>query len=152
MSKRALLLSLLFIASLSTAASASAQAYIGGTSGQSRWNSECNKAVVKCDKNSNTYKIFAAYEVDQNFAIESSLFSLGKLKVNAKIATGQGYITADATGFELTGVLKQNITEDFATFAKLGLARVTVGTNANAPLIFLWLTRRPRLSQLPVLA
>jgi OOP family OmpA-OmpF porin len=136
MLKKTLFSSLLLVSSLSIAASASAQVYIGGTSGQSTWSSECNMGVVQCDKSSTAYKIFAAYEVDQNFAIEASLFSLGKLTVNAKTATGQTYATADATGFELAGVLKQNITEDFATFAKLGLASVTVGTNKNAAFLF----------------
>ncbi len=152
MLKKTLFSSLLLISSLSITPAALAQFTIGGTTGPAKWSSECNKGTVQCDKNAKAFKIFTAYELDQNFAIEASLFSLGKLKVNAKTATGKTYTTADATGFELAGVLKQNMTEDFATFAKLGLARVTVGTNKNAPFIFLWRTRQLRLSQLQVLA
>lgn len=136
MLKKTLFSSLLLISSLSITPAALAQFTIGGTTGPAKWSSECNKGTVQCDKNAKAFKIFTAYELDQNFAIEASLFSLGKLKVNAKTATGKTYTTADATGFELAGVLKQNMTEDFATFAKLGLARVTVGTNKNAPFIF----------------
>ena len=136
MLKKTLFSSLLLISSLSITPAASAQFTIGGTTGSAKWSSECNKGSVQCDKNAKAFKIFTAYELDQNFAIEASLFSLGKLKVNTKTATGKSYTTADATGFELAGVLKQNITEDFATFGKIGVARVSVGTNDNAPLLF----------------
>ncbi len=136
MLKKTLSSSLLLITSLIVVPSASAQLTIGGTSGQSKWSSACNKGTVQCDKNANAYKIFATYDINKNFAIEASLFSLGKLEVNARTANGRTYATADATGFELASVLKQNITKDFDAFAKLGLAHVSVGTNENAPLLF----------------
>lgn len=138
MLKKKLLLPLLLISGIGLGFSApsSAQVSIGGMSGQSKWSSECNSAAIQCDTSSNAYKIFAVYDVNQHFALEASLFSLGKLTSNAKITSNRAYTKAKATGFELAGIFKKDMTEELGAYAKLGLARISVDTNSNTPLIF----------------
>lgn len=136
MLKKNLFVSLLLLAGLGIGASASAQVYVGGTVGQSKWNVDCNQSGVSCDKTTNSYKIIGGYNIDKNFAVEASYFSLGKVKANAAIGAVNASAEAKGTGFEVAGVLKHDFTEEFGGFAKLGVARVSVDTKANVPSVF----------------
>lgn len=137
MLKKNLVVSLLAFAGLLAGANVSAQTapsqvYVGGTVGQAKWMDDC-KGTTTCDTTSNAYKLVAGYNVDKNFAFEASYFSLGKISATATSGSTTGRIEAKATGFELAGVVKQNFTEDFGGFAKLGLARISADATANVP-------------------
>lgn len=133
MLKKKLFTSLMLVAGLAMAASASAQVYVAGTVGQAKWNADCNQSGVSCDKTSNSYKVIGGYNVDKNFAFEASYFSLGKMKATASSGGITGSAEAKGTGFELAGVVKHDFDEAFAGFAKLGVARVAVDTTATVP-------------------
>ncbi len=137
MLKKNLLVSLLAFAGLLVGVSASAQTstsqmYVGGTVGQAKWNDRCIDAI-KCDTTSTAYKLVGGYNVDKNFALEASYFSLGKVAATVKSGNATGYTDAKATGFELAGVVKHNFTDEFGGFAKFGLARVSATANRNVP-------------------
>lgn len=137
MLKKNLLVSLLAFAGLLAGVSASAQTstsqmYVGATVGQAKWNDDC-KGTTSCDTTSNAYKLVGGYNVDKNFALEASYFSLGKISATVKSGSVTGYADGKATGFELAGVVKHNFTDEFGGFAKMGLARVSATANANVP-------------------
>lgn len=136
MLKKNLLVSLIMVVGLAVGASASAQVYVGGTVGQSKWNVDCKEAGVTCDKSTNAYKLIGGYNIDKNFALEASYFSLGKMQANAKIGTVNASAEAKGTGFELAGVLKHDFENGFGGFAKAGIARVKADTTANVPTVF----------------
>lgn len=133
MLKKKLFASLMMVAGFAMAATASAQVYVAGTVGQSKWNADCNQTGVSCDKTSNSYKLIGGYNIDKNFAIETSYFSLGKMKATASAAGVTGFAEAKGTGFEVAGVVKHDFNQDFGGFAKLGVSRVSVDTTANVP-------------------
>ncbi|MBC3872708.1 outer membrane beta-barrel protein [Undibacterium flavidum] len=135
MLKKKLFASLMLVAGLVVGASASAQVYVAGTVGQAKWNADCNQSGASCDKTGNSYKVIGGYNLDKNFALEASYFSLGKMKATASSGGITGFAEAKGTGFELAGVVKRDFNDDFAGFAKLGLARVSVDTSANVPSI-----------------
>ncbi len=136
MLKKNLLVSLIMVAGLAVGASASAQVYVGGSVGQSKWNVDCNEAGVTCDKTNNSYKLFGGYNIDKNFAIEGGYFSLGKVTANAKVGTVNASAEAKGTGFEIAGVLKHDFENGFGAFAKAGVARVKVDASASVPATF----------------
>lgn len=131
-----LLVSMIMVAGLAVGASASAQVYVGGTVGQSKWNVDCKEAGVTCDKSTNAYKLVGGYNIDKNFALEASYFSLGKMQANAKIGTVNATAEAKGTGFELAGVLKHDFENGFGAFAKAGVARVKADMSASVPSTF----------------
>ncbi|MBR7801338.1 outer membrane beta-barrel protein [Undibacterium fentianense] len=136
MFKNKVFLSLMLIAGLTVGATASAQVYVAGTTGIAKWNSDCDKGGAKCDTSTNAFKLTGGYNVDKNFALEASYFSLGKLSASATIANTTASAEAKATGFELAGVLKHQLADGLDGFAKLGIARVTADTSASLPNVF----------------
>jgi OOP family OmpA-OmpF porin len=132
MLKKNLLVSILAVAGLMIGASASAQVYVGATAGQSKWNDEC-KGTTKCDTTSTGYKVFGGYNIDKNFAVEASYFSLGKISAAANVGQINAKAEVKGSGFEIAGVAKHNFTEEFGGFAKLGLARVKADANSVVP-------------------
>lgn len=132
MLKKNLLVSILAVAGLMIGASASAQVYVGATAGQSKWNDDC-KATTKCDTSSTAYKVFGGYNIDKNFAVEASYFSLGKISATASVGQTTASAEVKGNGFEIAGVAKHDFTEEFGGFAKLGVARVKADANSVVP-------------------
>jgi OOP family OmpA-OmpF porin len=124
------LVSVVALAGLMVGASASAQVYVGATAGQSKWKEEC-KGLTKCDTTSNAYKVFGGYNIDKNFAVEGSYFSLGTAKATANIGNVSSSAEVKGSGFEIAGVAKTNFTDSFGGFAKLGLARVKADASST---------------------
>lgn len=132
MLKKNWLVSVLAVAGLMIGASASAQVYVGATAGQTKWNDDC-KGTTKCDTTSTGYKLFGGYNIDKNFAVEASYFSLGKINANGTVGQVNTSAEVKGTGFEIAGVAKHDFTEQFGGFAKLGLARVKADANSVVP-------------------
>ncbi len=132
MLKKNWLVSVLAVAGLMIGASASAQVYVGATAGQAKWNDDC-KGTTKCDTTSTGYKLFGGYNIDKNFAVEASYFSLGKINANGTVGQVNASAEVKGTGFEIAGVAKHDFTENFGGFAKLGLARVKADANSVVP-------------------
>lgn len=133
MLKKNLFASLMLVAGLVVGASASAQVYVAGTVGQAKWNADCKQSGVSCDQTGNSYKVIGGYNIDKNFAFETSYFSLGKMKATASSGGITGFAEAKGTGFEFAGVVKHDFNETFAGFARIGVARVSVDTTASVP-------------------
>ncbi|MFZ6819960.1 outer membrane beta-barrel protein [Undibacterium sp. Ji22W] len=133
MLKKKWFVSLMLLAGLTVGASVSAQVYVAGTVGQAKWNADCTQSGVSCDNTGSSYKVIGGYNLDKNFALEASYFSLGKMRATANLGSISGVAEAKGTGFEFAGVVKRDFNEDFAGFAKFGLARVSVDTTASVP-------------------
>jgi OOP family OmpA-OmpF porin len=132
MLKKNLLVSILAVAGLMIGASASAQVYVGATTGLSKWSDEC-KGATKCDTTSTAYKVLGGYNIDKNFAVEASYFSLGKISAAVNVGQVNANAEVKGSGFEIAGVAKHNFTEEFGGFAKLGVARVKADANSVVP-------------------
>lgn len=106
---------------------ANAQAYVSATVGQARWNVDCNGAA-SCKTNDTSFNILGGYNLNSNWGIEASYYSLGKINANfTNVVTygNVGTITGEmkATGIDLAGVYRTQITNNWGMFAKLGVAR-----------------------------
>ncbi|MBC3919331.1 outer membrane beta-barrel protein [Undibacterium sp. CY18W] len=100
---------------------ASAQVYFGGSVGQSDKGNYCSNSTT-CDSKATSYKVFGGYNIDKNFAVESSYFSAGKTSINSGLALGRS--EQKKTGFSLAGVYNYEFNEAFSGFGKLGFARL----------------------------
>jgi OOP family OmpA-OmpF porin len=139
MLKNKLFVGALILTSVMFSAVASAQVYVGGTVGMSKWNTDCN-GTATCDKSGTGYKLLTGYTLNDDFSLEASYFSLGK--ISATISGNQGYVDAKGSGIGLAGVLNTNLSGDgkFGGFAKLGFARLSTeesgfvfGKSVSAP-------------------
>ncbi|MCH8619896.1 outer membrane beta-barrel protein [Undibacterium sp. TS12] len=106
---------------------ANAQAYVGATVGQARWNADCN-GTTNCKTNDTSFNILGGYNFNANWGIEASYYSLGKIKANfTNVVTygNVGNITGEmkATGIDLAGVYRTQFNNNWGMFAKLGIAR-----------------------------
>ena len=104
---------------------ASAQTYLGGSVGQNDTNNNCNYSTT-CDSKATSFKVFGGYDINKNFAVESSYFSSGKTSVNAGLLGG---MEIKKTGLSLAGLYKYEFNEALAGFAKLGVARIKTETS-----------------------
>jgi len=118
------------IAALTLSGFASAQAYLGSSVGQAKWKDDC-KGSVNCDTSGNSYKLFGGYNLDNNFAVEASYFSLGNISAdfNQKNVTANSKIKGK--GFELAGLYKYDFNNEFSAFAKLGIASTKTESTTN---------------------
>ena len=135
MFKNKVLVAMLAISGLLLSATASAQVYVGGTVGKAKWNDDCQD-TVQCNTSTNAYKILSGYNIDKNFAVEASYFSLGALKVSG-VDMGVNFNgSAKGTGLELAGLYKLAFSDDFGGFAKVGLARTKADARISSPGLF----------------
>lgn len=97
-------------------ATANAQAYVGATVGQSHWNADC-AGTTNCKNNDTSFNILGGYNINQNWGVEASYFSLGSVK-----ATVYG-VAAEmkGTGIDLAGVYRAQLNNNWGLFTKLGL-------------------------------
>ncbi|MBC3884575.1 outer membrane beta-barrel protein [Undibacterium griseum] len=99
------------------------QVYMGATVGKGQWSDDC-KNVVSCSTNSDTYKVFGGYNIDKNFAVEASYFSLGTISANSSAGGVNATSEVKGKGFELAGLYKHEFTQQLSGFAKLGIASI----------------------------
>ncbi len=104
---------------------ANAQAYAGVTVGQARWNADCN-GTINCKTNDTSFNILGGYNINANWGVEASYYSLGKIKANFTnvVPYGNvGTITGEmkTTGVDLAGVYRTQFTNNWGMFAKLGV-------------------------------
>lgn len=123
MLNKKLVVGMIATAGFMLSAAASAQVYVGATVGKAHWNDDC-KNVVSCSTSSNTYKLLGGYNIDKNFAVEASYFSLGTISATGNV--GGTNVSADmkGKGFEVSGLYKYEFTPELSGFAKLGLASI----------------------------
>ncbi|MBC3910050.1 MULTISPECIES: porin family protein [Undibacterium] len=107
----------LAISGLFAGATASAQVYVGATVGQARWNMDC-AGTSSCKTNDTSFNILGGYNLNSNWGVEASYYSLGTVKASA------GGLSAElkATGIDLAGVYRAQLNTNWGVFTKLGLA------------------------------
>jgi OOP family OmpA-OmpF porin len=90
-------------------------AYIGGNIGQSKTHIDCD-AGLTCDDKDTSFKLFAGYQFNRNFAAEFGYTDLGKAKVSGPGGTDE----FKATAWELSAIGAWPIVDQFSIFGRLG--------------------------------
>lgn len=91
--------------------------YGGASIGQATY--RCTTTNEDCD--SDGWKIFAGYKLNQNMAIEGAYYNLGEDTAEYNHTTyGKMHASAKSTGIGLTGVYTQPVADNFEVFGKLG--------------------------------
>lgn len=126
MIKKNIIAATFMLTSLTLAASASAQVYMGAALGQARWDASCAGAIT-CKTSDTSYKFIGGYDFTRIFGVETSYFSLGEL--SASDATTKGEMRAK--GFEFSGVIKTPRIVGLSGFAKLGVAAIKGEANGT---------------------
>jgi OOP family OmpA-OmpF porin len=124
--KKNIIAAALLATGFAMSASASAQAYVGGTVGQARWNVDCQGAG-QCDKTDTAFKLLGGLDLYPNIAVEASYFSLGKASASDSGLKGE----FKASGVDLVGVFKTTPVNGFVGFAKLGVGYIKGEVNAS---------------------
>jgi OOP family OmpA-OmpF porin len=103
--------------------------YIGGSIGQSKVDF-CGDAFpgANCDEKDTTWKVFAGYQINRNFALELGYIDLGEVSVSDPT----GRIGLAATAWEFVGIGSIPIADRFFFFGKIGLYRAETELNAAA--------------------
>ncbi|MFZ6863182.1 outer membrane beta-barrel protein [Undibacterium sp. Ji67W] len=98
-----------------------AQAYVGGTVGQARWETSCSQASF-CDTYDTSFSVFGGYNVNANWGAEVSYTSLGTIHASSFTAYGPYAASIKAKGIDISGVYRHQIAEKVEAFAKAGIA------------------------------
>ncbi|MFZ6752867.1 outer membrane beta-barrel protein [Undibacterium sp. Dicai25W] len=112
-------------------ANSMAQAYVGGTVGQARWETSCSQASF-CDTYDTSFSVLGGYHFNANWGTEASYTSLGTIHASSYTATGPAAASIKAKGFDLSGVYRHQIMEKVEGFAKVGIAFTKAETNGYA--------------------
>ncbi|PRC94112.1 outer membrane beta-barrel protein [Solimicrobium silvestre] len=114
--KRNIIATVLAVAGLMLGASAQAQVYVGGTVGESFWNTNCS-GTTNCSTNDSGYKMLGGYNINSHWGVEATYFSVGKITANVGEINGE----IKGTGADIAGVYRTNFgSSDWGMFAKLG--------------------------------
>src|SRR5205085_6726302 len=90
-------------------------AYIGGSIGQSKFKIDCGGGL-SCDDKDTSFKIFAGYQFNRNFAAEVGYADLGKAKL-----TGPGGTDEIAgTAWEASAIGAFPVMNQLSLFGRLG--------------------------------
>lgn len=102
---------------------ANAQVYAGATVGKARWNVDC-AGTTNCKTNDTSFNILGGYNINANWGVEASYYSLGKIKAGFGSVPGIGNVTGEmkATGLDLAGVYRAQLANNWGIFTKLGVA------------------------------
>ena len=124
------------IAASSPAALAQAPAdvgwYVGASLGQTEVNLDC-AGTTACDDKDNSWKIFAGYQFNRNFALEFGYTDLGEVTASTP-AIGfipPASVAIESTVWELVAVGMLPLAERFSLYGKLGLYRADTDIEVN---------------------
>jgi OmpA-OmpF porin, OOP family len=98
----------------------SSAAYLGLSVGQAKFSDACEGASalgVTCDNKDTAFRIFGGYQFHPNIAVELGYADLGK----ATASGPGGTASAEASAFDLVGVLSWPVGNAFSVYGKLGL-------------------------------
>ncbi|MBC3929429.1 outer membrane beta-barrel protein [Undibacterium sp. CY21W] len=126
MIKKNIIAAALLATGFAMSASASAQAYVGGTVGQAKWNADC-QGTTQCDTSDTAFKLLGGLDLYPNIAVEASYFSLGKATANVSGIKAE----FKASGVDLVGVFKTTPVNGFVGFAKLGVGYIKGETSVS---------------------
>ena len=117
--------SVLAIAGALAASQASAQAYLGGSIGQSDVDDEITNGLItsgSVDGKDTAFKIFGGYMFNRNFGVEGAYVDLGEVSYSGSF--GGAPVTGgkvEINGFNVSAVGAFPVNEQFSVFGKIGL-------------------------------
>ena len=96
-------------------------AYLGLSVGQAEFNEACEGAAsfVSCDSKDTAFRIFGGYQFHPNIAVELGWADLGAATARNNITGASA--SAEASAFDLVGVLSWPIGNAFSVYGKIGL-------------------------------
>ena len=123
---RVLVAAALAFGSALAATQASAQAFVGGSIGQSDFDDEITTGLIdanqQVDGKDTAWKIFGGYMFNRHFGIEGAYVDLGEVSysgsfLGAPVTGGK----LEVTGFNVAAIGSYPVTEEFSVFGKIGL-------------------------------
>lgn len=78
---------------------------------------------TSCDDKDTSYRLSYGYVINDMFAVEGGYQDLGGAEAKAANATDSIRFFTDATGFDVTGVARWKLNDDFTLVGRLGLMR-----------------------------
>lgn len=120
-----LIASALAMGGLLATTQASAQAFIGGSIGQSTYDSGIADGLITSgtvDKKDTGFKLFGGYMFNQNFGVEGAYVDLGKASYSGDFfgspVTGG---KVGVTGFNLAALVSFPVNREFSVFGRVGM-------------------------------
>jgi len=124
--RKALAASALALGGALAATQASAQAFVGGSIGQSDISDDITVGLIDAnqsiDGKDTAWKIFGGYMFSPHFGVEGAYVSLGELSYSGSFqgaAVTGGKV--EVTGFNVAALGSYPVTEQFSVFGKIGL-------------------------------
>ncbi|HZM35996.1 MAG TPA: outer membrane beta-barrel protein [Burkholderiales bacterium] len=123
--KKHLVRSVIALSGLGFAGQALAQGYVGGSVGQTDFDSEITSGLItsgSVDTKDTAFKLFGGYMFNQNFGLEAAYVDLGEASYSGTF--GGSPVTGgkvEASGFNISGLGSFPVTPTFSVFGKLGL-------------------------------
>lgn len=128
------MLAALVLAGAALSPVAFAQAYLGGSVGQSRADLDCTGADT-CDKSDTAFKLYGGYMFSPNFGAEGVYFNQGKAKITGTDPTaGNVSIEYKGDGFGLY-VLGVVPFDKFSVFGKVGVVSAKITGDATSSVL-----------------
>jgi OOP family OmpA-OmpF porin len=110
--------------------------YIGGSFGQSEADVDC-AGTTSCDDTDTSWKIFAGYHINRNFAIEAGYGNLGDVKFATPAFPILGLPALDfkieTSVWEVVGIGSFPIADRFSLFGKVGLYGADTDIEISSP-------------------
>jgi OOP family OmpA-OmpF porin len=123
--RKVLVVSGLALSGLLPATQASAQAFVGGSIGQSDIDSDITQGLItsgSVDGKDTAFKVFGGYMFNRHFGIEGAYVDLGEVSYSGDFfgspVTGG---KVEVSGFNVAALGSYPITEQFSVFGKIGL-------------------------------
>jgi len=124
--KRVMVASALALSGLLAATQAAAQAFVGGSIGQSDISDDITAGLIDAnqavDGKGTAFKIFGGYMFNQHFGVEGAYVSLGDVSYSGSFqgaAVTGGKV--EVSGFNVAALGSYPVTEQFSVFGKIGL-------------------------------
>jgi OOP family OmpA-OmpF porin len=123
--RKVLVASALALSGLLAAAHASAQAFVGGSIGQSDIDSDITAGLItsgSTDGKDTAFKVFGGYMFNRHFGVEGAYVNLGEVSYSGDffgdLVTGG---KVEVSGFNVAALGSYPISEQFSVFGKIGL-------------------------------
>jgi len=108
------------------ATQASAQAFVGGSIGQSDIGDEITSGLIDANRSvdgkDTAWKVFGGYMFNRNFGIEAAYVDLGEVSYSGSF--GGAAVTGgkvEVNGFNIAALGSYPVTQEFSVFGKIGL-------------------------------
>jgi OOP family OmpA-OmpF porin len=123
--RKVLVASALALSGLLAATHASAQAFVGGSIGQSDIDSDITAGLItsgSTDGKDTAFKVFGGYMFNRHFGVEGAYVNLGEVSYSGDffgdLVTGG---KVEVSGFNVAALGSYPISEQFSVFGKIGL-------------------------------